>query len=575
MRLEPEAVRAQAARISASRVFAGSERLRRFLQFTVDAVLEGRGAGLKEYAIGVDVFDRGANYDPRLEPIVRVEARRLRAKLRAYYEEEGRDDPIRIEYPKGGYAPEFRECGAPESAAAAKSPFHTIAALPFLNLGSDPDQEYFSDGLTHEVIHALTRLRELRVVAAPSLRGPDRDLGDIARRLNVELVLNGTIRHSGDRLRVTVQLVEASTGFYLWSETYDRLTEDVFAIQEDIARSVAQALRLQLTANAVQAGRPRPSLSAYHLYLRGRYLWSKRTAAGLQRSVECFQEAIRLEPDYAEGHAGLADAYAVLAEYGLYPQTELMGHAEKAARRALALDPTLAEAHTSLALIESAQHWRWEEARKHFERAIELNPGYPTAHHWFAYTYLAPTARLDEAWEEVSLAQRLEPLSPGITVACATLRSFQRRFSEAAEYLKSALDLDPSGFRARLYLGRTYGEMGRHDEGIAIMEPMAEDPTNGHIALSLLGHAYAAAGYHGKAREVLRRLEEHARHIYVSSFLVARVYLGFPDLDAAFPLFHRALDERDSRLMHLRVAPVFDCLRADARYAELLRRLGL
>lgn len=576
MTVLPEAVRAQVARIGASQGFAGSERLRRFLTFTVDAVLDGRGGDLKEYIIGVEVFDRGDSYDPRLEPIVRVEARRLRSKLRAYYEAEGRDDSICIDYPKGSYVPEFRERGRAEPVNNIPKPaFPTVAVLPFLNLGSDPDQEYFSDGLTNEVIHSLTRLRGIRVVAAPSLRGPDRDFAEIARRLNVALLLNGTVRRSGDRLRVTVQLIEAATGFYLWSETYDRRMEDVFTIQEDIARSVTQALRLQLSSATAKPERSKPDLAAYHSYLRGRYLWNKRTAEGLQRSVECFQEAVRLDPGYAEGHAGLADAYAVLAEYGLYPQSQLMGLAEQSARRALALDATLAEPHTSLALIESVQYWRWEEARKHFERAIELNPGYSIAHHWFSYAYLAPLGRLGEAWEELSLAQNLEPLSPSIVVACATILDFQRRLPEAEQYLKSALELDPSGFRARLYLGRTYVGMGRYDEGIAVMEPMADDPTNRHIVLSLLGHAYAVAGRRREACEALRQLEERARETYVSPFLLARIHLGLSDLDTAFPLFDKALDDRDVRLIHLRVAPLFDPLRGDPRYDHLLQRLGL
>jgi TolB-like protein len=305
-----ETIRKHVARILASAAFANSDRMARFLRFVVDRTLDGAAQQLKEYAIGVEVFDRKPSYDPRVDPIVRVEARRLRSKLAAFYESEGKGSEVVILLPKGSYAPRFVRSDAQEDTpveSVSEATERTIAVLPFANVGRDPDQEYFSDGLTEELIHALTKVSGLRVVAwssATHMRGEERDVYRIGQQLGVATVLRGSIRCYRDRLRILVQLVDTRTGFYLSSETYDRHTEEMFAIQEEIAASIVNALQIRL---GVQPRRAR-SVKAYNAYLRGRFHWNKRSGDGMSKAVEHFEEALRIDPDFALGHAGLADA---------------------------------------------------------------------------------------------------------------------------------------------------------------------------------------------------------------------------------------------------------------------------
>ncbi|MBI1791693.1 MAG: hypothetical protein HYR60_29535 [Acidobacteria bacterium] len=546
----------------------------RFLRFTVETALDGRGAELKEYVLGVEVFDRKPSYDPRIEPIVRVEARRLRSRIKKYYETEGRDDPVRIEFSTGRYAPDFRR---PEEKAPPAVP--TVAVLPFSNLSADPDNEYFSDGLTEELIHALTRLERLRVVAWPSahqFKGKPHDIRQIGEQLEVGSVLEGSVRRAGDRLRVTAQLVDVRSGVYIWSETYERQVEDVFAIQEEIARKIADTLLLHLAVTpGERLGHGKPaSLEAYYLYLKGRYEWNKRTVEGLQQSIECFERAIQVDGGYAAAWAGLADAYAILGGYGVAPPRELMPKAKQAAQRALDLDETLSEAHASLALVLSDYEHRWEESRLHYRRAIELKPGYATARHWIAIEYLASHGRLDEALAEIRRAQQLDPLSLVIRMAAALILEMQGRFDLAIEQQLDILRVDPNYYRALLGLARAYVGCGRSAEGIDILERLAgSSPFS--ITLSVLGHAYAVTDRLDRAEQIIERLGEQAGRAYVSPFAFARVYLGFPQKDLAFEWLEKAYGERDARILHIKVAPIFHCLRGDPRYDALLGKMGL
>jgi len=316
-----EAVRAAVDRVAASRVFSDSQRMARFLRFAVEETLQGNGARLKEIVIGAEVFDRGADYDPRLDPIVRVEARRLRAKLLTYYEGEGKNDELIIEFPKGTYQPVFQartpstlvqaEAHAPTTRAVAADP-STIAILPFTNLDPEADQKYFSDGLTEELIHALTRIPELRVIAwntASHFRANE-DVGNIRSKLGVAYVLRGAIRRTGQRLRVTAQLIDTATGQYLWSETYNREVLDVFTIQEQIATVIVSALQLRLgdASRIEHNGQPQRSLECYNLCLKGRYHANERTPDGLKRAAICYQQAVAVDGSSALAYAGLADS---------------------------------------------------------------------------------------------------------------------------------------------------------------------------------------------------------------------------------------------------------------------------
>src|SRR5689334_7338120 len=330
----------------------------RFLRLAVERVLDGKSSELKEYSIGVEVFDRPQSYDPRVDPIVRVEARRLRSKLKTYYESDGRNDSVIIDFATGTYAPYIRFREDSTNSAPAEPAASTVAVLPFANLSQSAENDYFSDGLTEELIHALTKFSGMRVVAwdsAARMRGVEQDTDEVRRQLNVANVLTGSVRIAGQNLRVRAQLIDTASGVYLWSETFDRRMQDVFAIQEEIASAIVRTLRIQLSGgeDTSLVSRHRSSIGSYDFYLRGRYYWHRRSPEDLARSIEYFQAAISADPQSALAHSGLADAYTLMADYGLITPGVSMPKAKAAAMRAIELDPTLAEAYASLGLIRS------------------------------------------------------------------------------------------------------------------------------------------------------------------------------------------------------------------------------
>jgi serine/threonine-protein kinase len=564
--------------ILASESFVRSPRLARFLRYTVEQALDGNENALKEYVIGVEVFDRGRDYDPRIDPIVRVEARRLRAKLKRHYDTEGHEDGIAIEFPTGGYVPRFVN-RAPGLRSRTGDAVETIAVLPFTNLSSDPENEYFSDGLTQELIDALTKVEGLRVVAWTSAyqfkekRPGPREIGE---RLQVRSILEGTVRKSGGVLRVGVRLIHAEGGYYLWSETYERDMQDVFAVQEEISRAIVATLRVRLAGgrSSPLVKRGTTSVEAYNLYLKGRYCWNKRVEPALLQSIEYYGQAITADPLYPQPYAGLADAYTVLGQYGIGPARSLMEKAKTQALRALELDPGLAEAHASLGLVSSLE-WDWKDAERRLKRAIELNPGYASAHHWYAYDCLAPLGRLDESLTEIEKARALDPLSLIIAATVGDVLVMQRRYDEALDQFRRAIELDASFPKSYHGAGRAYVEKGMYAEAIAMFEK-ARDLTAGFpIPLALLAHAYGVSGRKDEARRLLAEFLDMRQREYVCPFVLARIYLGLGQLDETFEMLEQSFEQRDARLIHLKVAPIFDPLRGDPRYESLLDRIGL
>ena len=552
----------------------------RFLRYTVELALTGHSADIKEYRLGVDVFDRKPGYDPRVDPIVRVEARRLRQKLCAYYAGEGRADGMLIDFEKGTYVPCFRERGAadaPLSAAAAPRD-RTVAVLPFAELASGGGHEYFIDGLTEELIHALTRVEGLRVVAwqsAAQFRHNQRDIRAIGEQLEVASVLTGSVRISGRQLRVRAQLVETGSGFYLWSETYDREMSDIFSIQEEIARAIVRTLRVELSAryDGARMARPSSNLDAYDLYLKGRYHWNMRTPEALARSTRFFIGAIALDERSALAYAGLADAFSLMVDYTASSAAEAMPKARAAAERAVELAPDLAEAWTSLAYVRSLYDWEWEEAGALYRRAIELNPGYATAHFWRGIDYYALLGRHEEAWASLETALRLDPLSL-IVPACRSMLYVLRRDYEGAE--RSSRDLAaaaPSYHRAWTGLGRALIQQGRHDGAIEALErgrSLAGDVPN---ILAALGQAHALAGRRDEARRLLERLRELAAGQYVPSTSLALVHLALGETGEALSLLESACERKEMPLRAAKVHPIYDPLRRHPRFQELLRRM--
>jgi TolB-like protein/Tfp pilus assembly protein PilF len=566
-------------RIAASREFAQAERMCRFLRTVVARTLAGETTRLKEYAIGVEVFDRPESFDPGIDPIVRVEARRLRDKLRKYYETAGRHDEIFIELPKGGYVAQIGRRPAP-AADAPEAVERSIVVLPFQNLSPSSDAGYFSDGLTWELIHQLTRTPGLRVVAwnsAVRLRDDALDLKAIGEKLKVSSILVGSARLSTERLRVVAQLVEPATGRYLWSETYERAVADVLAIQVEISRAIVSTLRGKLAPahEPLRVRLTRYQPEAYRLYLRGRAEWNLRTEPGLRRSIEHFSEAALMDPHFALAYAGLADAYALLADYGLEPPSVVVPRSKAAAQRALEIDSSLGEAHASLALLTGLGEWKWEEAEAHYRQALDLNPGYATAHHWLSTDHLALLGRTEEALEEIEIARQLDPLPSVISEGYGYILMLARRYEESAQHLRQLAVEDPAFYKAHTALGRVLLQMRRYDEAHESLQKGWRLSGNVPTVLGAMGQAYALQGRTGEARKLLADLETMARGRFVPSTCFALIHLGLGDKARALDWLEKGAAQQELPLAALGAHPAYDDLRQERRFAALLARIGL
>jgi len=555
----------------------------RFLQFVVERTLAGEGQNLKEYLIGVEVFDRRPGYDPRVDPIVRVEARRLRAKLAEYYRTERSDTGVRIELPTGTYAPLFlsaERVQEPPVAAPVHTPERsrekTIAVLPFSNLSSEPDSDYFSDGLTEELTHVLTKVPGLRVVAwnsASTFKGRQSELAAAVEQLGADVVLRGSVRRAGGRLRTMAQLL-ARNGVVLWSESYDRQFEDIFTIQGEIALAIVNALQLQLQYPVEERPAAPNELQAWNLYLLGRYYWNTRSTENLQRSVECFQQAIAADPHSALAHLGLADAYTILADYGAIGP-EALKIAEAAARRATELDPRMAEPYATVALIRSIHDWKWDESEALYHRALELNPNCVTARHWFGIDYLAMLGRFEEAEAELVIARRLDPLSSIITEGIGHLYVMWGRLKEAEVLYLDLLRRDTAFTRIFGSIGRLYVQMGEYQRAMELFEcGLAREPETPSL-LAALGQTYGLAGQRDRAVALLAQLEELSTRRQVSRTCFAVLQLGLGNTDAALTALEQAADRRDVPVVSLGVHPVYDPLRKHPRFRRLLERVNL
>lgn len=577
---EPEQVRAHLERIVVSRHFSRSERLSRFLRFAVEQSLAGNSERLKEQIIGIEVFDRKPDYDPRIDPIVRVEARRLRSKLKAYYTSAGRSDGVLIGLPKGSYVPFYRirKPASPAVRNEARSSSireSSIVVLPFTNLTPDAADDYFSDGLTEELIHLLTRIPHLRVVAwdsASQLRGLEQDLAAIREKLGVGSVLRGSVRRTFERVRVTSQLIDARSGAYLWSQVYDSEMQDLFTIQEEMARAIVDTLRLTLKSGE---GRRAPNLDCYNLCLQGRFHANKRTEEGLRKSALCFQQAVMADGSSAAAYAGLADSYSLLADYGLIDPREAMDKARTAAERALDLDPQSPEATVSLAFIRSLFDWDWAGAEALYRRAIALNPGYSRAHHWFGLDHLALLGRFDEAIAQVHMACHLDPLSQILHEGYGYAHVLNRDYSTALEKYNQLIELDPLFYKAYSSKGRVLSLMGRYEDAIATLEKALSLAGPVPKILSALGQTLALAGRKSQARCYLDQLHTMARTQLVTSISFAILHLGLGDHSSALSYLEAACEQREMSVAALKVHPLYDPLRSEPRFNQLLHRMRL
>jgi serine/threonine-protein kinase len=456
----------------------------------------------------------------------------------------------------------------------------SLAVLPFLNESGDPNMEYLSEGITESLISSLSQLPSLRVMARSTVfryKGKDIDPQKVGHELRVQATVTGRVQQRGDTLIIAAEMVDVEKGSQLWGGQYSRKLADIFSIQEDISREISEKLRLRLTGEEQKrlTRRYTENPEAYQAYLKGRYYWNKRTVEGFEKGLEYFQQAIEQDPSYALAYAGLADSYNLLGLYvyhGLEPK-ESYPRAKAAAVHALQIDDTLAEPHTSLAWVKFRFDWDWPGAESEFKRAIELNPRYPTAYHWYAY-YLAGVGRLNEARAAIQKAQELDPLSLIINATVAQVFYYAHEYDRAIEQLRKTLEIDANFAHAHRLLGEAYRKKAMVGEAIAEMQ-RAVTLSGGNRAyyLGQLGNAYAVSGRRGEALKIIDELTELSRQKYVSPTIFAIVYIGLGEKDQAFTWLERAYEERSGMPTEFMVEPMFDSLRSDPRFQELLRRM--
>jgi TolB-like protein/DNA-binding winged helix-turn-helix (wHTH) protein/Tfp pilus assembly protein PilF len=463
----------------------------------------------------------------------------------------------------------------------SRNQIKSMVVLPFENLSGDKDQQYFTDGMTDELIAHLAKIRSLRVISRTSsmeYKGTHKTLSEIARDLNVDAVVEGTILRSGDRVRITAELVQVATDRQLWAETYESQLGDVLALQSQVASAIVNEIRINLTPEEQQRLASTRSVSAesYEAYLKGRYYWNKRSQEGLTKAIEYFQLATEKDPHYALAFAGLADCYSIIgsAIVGTVPSQDVAPKAKAAALKALELDDTLAEAQTSLATVRFNYDWDWLGASQGFQRSIELNPSYATAYQRYSL-YLMAMGRTKESLAQMTRARELDPLSISMNFSLGWRLYMARKYDQAIEQLQNTLEMDPNFALPRMVLGQAYEQKHAYPQALAELQKAVSISHDSPQMLGALGHAYGASGNRSEAEKVLAQLMEQSKRQYVSPFYVAIVYVGLPENDKALDWLEKAYQDRSNAIVFGKVDPQLDPLRSTPRFQALLHRLAL
>ncbi len=464
------------------------------------------------------------------------------------------------------------------SKQSAELPAKSIAVLPFENLSEDKGNAYFADGIQDEILTRLAKIADLKVISRTSTQrfksSPD-NLPQIAKQLGVANILQGSVQKAADRVRVNVQLINAMTDAHLWADTYDRKLVDIFSVETEIAKTIADTLQVKLTGpeQHAMAHRPTANTEAYQLYLKGRYFWNKRTGDDFKTAINYFQQAIDKDPAFALAYAGLADTYLLLSGWAVASPKESFPKARAAAEQALKLDNMLAEAHASLGQALFAYDLNLIEADRAFRRAIELNPNYATAHHWYAMGVLTPLGRFDDAIAESRRALELDPLSMIINADVGTVLFNARRYDQAIEQYRKTLEMEPSFYYAHWELGQALEMKGMINEAMAEYEKavrLNDDP----LPLGLLAHLYAKIGKRDQALEILVRLRAISTQRYVAPYTFALIHLGLGEKDQALQFLERDYEDRDGyNIALVKVDPFLDPLRGDPRFEALVRKV--
>ena len=455
----------------------------------------------------------------------------------------------------------------------------SLAVLPLTNLNGDPALEYFADGMTEALITELAKISSIRVISRTSVmqyKEIQRPLADIANELRVDAIVEASILYSGDRVRITAQLLQANPERHLWAESYDRKMRDILALQKEVTRAIAEEIEAKLTpqeqANLTNVRQV--DLEAYQAYLRGRFFWNKRVPESFLKSIDYFNQAISIDPGYAPAYAGLADCYNLLYDYDVMTPLEAVSRAKAAAMKALEIDTLLAEAHASLGFALTRYDWDWIGAEREFKRAIELNPNYAAAHHWYALE-LCMMGRFQEAMIEITEALELDPFSLIINANKGWLLFFERNYDAAEQWLQRTRELDPNFLSTRVKLGWVYEQQGFYERAIdqfTYALVLSHEEAN---VIALLGNSYALSGQRLAAKQIIDELKQESMRRYISSYWIAMIYACLDEKDNAFEWLTRAYKERSSGLVWLKVEPKLDILRSDPRYTELLKRIRL
>jgi len=460
-----------------------------------------------------------------------------------------------------------------------QEPIESVAVLPFANRSADPNTDYLSDGITESLINNLSQISTLRVTARSTVfryKGKDADPRKVGSDLHVRAVVSGRLLKRGSSLIIQAELMDVATGSQLWGGQYNRQAENVFLLQDDLSREISEKLRLRLTGDEKRrlTKRYTEDAEAYRLYLKGRYHWNKRNPEGLQKAVDYFQQALNRDPVYPLAYAGLADTYAYLSFFHVVPPRQAMPKAKAAAVKALEIDDHLAEAHVSLGYVSFTYDGDWSAAGKYFEQALALNPIYSGAHTFYAF-YLSSLGRSEEALAVAKRALDLDPASPAVSHSLAVQLYLARRFDKAIEQAHNTLEMDANFAISYQLLGEVHVSKGLYREGLLALEKFSALSRTSAISLALVGYSHARLGERSAALRIIEELTSASKHSFIPAFLYALVYAGLEDKDQAFGWLEKAYEERFNRLAYLKQDALWDPLRSDPRFIDMLRRLGI
>ena len=571
-------IEAHAARIAESPAFQNSARLRELLRHTVAESLAGRKDSLKESVLGVTVFGRKPGYDSDANSIVRVEFARLRKKLEQYYETGGANESIRVVFPKGTYAPEFtRSASSPVDHLGELAFSGSVVVLPFTHLGTDFDDECFADGLTDELITALTRVPGLKVVARTSsfkFKGRADDIRGIGSTLQVATVLEGSVRRQGEVLRIHAQLVNVADGCHIWAEKYERRLAAVFQLQEEIAAAIVAALKMKLPRHLAASSRVIDP-QAHALYLKGRYWWHRWNPEALRKAASFFQQAIEHDPCCVGAYSGLADCHFLQGFYGYGHPREVMPRAQAYARKAIEIDPLQGEAYCSLAMIENAWEWNTQQCGVEFRRCLDLNPNYAMAVAKYATSYLHPVGRFEEGEKWLKRALVLDPLSPLVHSDFACNLAYRGLFDQFEQEAARVLEDDPALVKLYWFLSKSRAVTGNKSGAAEAAERglgyLPEDP----MTLGMSAAVHAICGNESRAAELRGKLDFLAQIRYVPFGARAFAYDKPGGEEAFFSLLDRAIEEREPLLRALRMTACFTVHASHPNYGAVLDRIGI